>query len=80
MCEPPPLQRRQAALEHFDVLLGLFGAQAGLRHARKHLSAYAEKAGASPDHRLALVTCDDAGRAAALLGEAFDAAEQREAA
>jgi tRNA-dihydrouridine synthase B len=80
MREPPLLQRRQAALEHFDALLGLFGAEAGLRHARKHLSAYAEKAGASPELRLALVTCDDARRAAALLGEAFDAVEAREAA
>jgi hypothetical protein len=46
-------------------MLGLFGRHAGLRHARKHLSAYAEKAGASPGHRLALVTSEDANLAPA---------------
>jgi tRNA-dihydrouridine synthase B len=63
--------RREAALEHFDVLLGLFGRKVGLRHARKHLSAYAEKGGASAAHRLALVTCEDANRARQLLADAF---------
>jgi tRNA-dihydrouridine synthase B len=60
--------------------LGLFGASAGLRHARKHLSAYADKAGASPAHRLALVTADDAGAARRLLAAAFDEFEPRVAA
>jgi tRNA-dihydrouridine synthase B len=72
--------RREAAIEHFDTLLGLFGSHAGLRHARKHLSAYAEKAGASPAHRLALVTCEDAVKARALLAEAFVEFEDRVAA
>ena len=77
----PALQaRKEAALEHFDTLLGLFGAHAGLRHARKHLSAYAEKAGASPAHRLALVTCDEAGAARQLLARAFLESEPRVAA
>jgi tRNA-dihydrouridine synthase B len=78
--EPPARVRRQAALEHFETLLVLFGARAGLRHARKHLSAYAEKAGAPAQRRLALVTTEDASEARALLAEAFDYAEQREAA
>jgi nifR3 family TIM-barrel protein len=78
--QPPASLRREAALEHFDTLLGLFGSRAGLRHARKHLSAYAEKAGASAAHRLALVTCDDAAAARELLAGAFVEPEQREAA
>lgn len=78
--EIPVAQRRDAALEHFDSLLSALGASAGLRHARKHLSAYAEKAGASAAHRLALVTCEDPRRAAALLSDAFLSAERREAA
>jgi len=78
--EPSIERRRQAALEHFEILLGLFGLEAGLRHARKHLSAYALRAGASQQHRLALVTCHDARRAAVLLAQAFDPAEAREAA
>jgi tRNA-dihydrouridine synthase B len=79
--EPPALGvRREAALEHFDVLLSIFGRHAGLRHARKHLSAYAEKGGASAAHRLALVTCDDANRARQLLAAAFAESEPRAAA
>ncbi len=80
LVEPPLARRREAALEHFDVLLSLFGERAGLRHARKHLSAYAEKAGASAEHRLALVTCEDAQRARDLLSGAFAPAQLRAAA
>jgi tRNA-dihydrouridine synthase B len=72
--------RQTAAIEHLDVLLSLFGSHAGLRHARKHLSAYAEKAGASPEHRLKLVTSDDSATAFRLLAEAFDEPESRVAA
>ena len=78
--QPTPNARAEAALEHFDTLLGLFGSHAGLRHARKHLSAYAEKAGASPAHRLALVTSDDASAARQLLTRAFLESEPRAAA
>ena len=78
--EPTRALRRDAALEHFDTLLGLFGSHAGLRHARKHLSAYAEKAGASAAHRLALVTCDDALAARRLLAGAFVESARSEAA
>jgi tRNA-dihydrouridine synthase B len=38
--EPPPSERLRAALEHFETLLGLFGASQGSHHARKHLAAY----------------------------------------
>jgi tRNA-dihydrouridine synthase B len=77
---PPSLDvRREAALEHFEALLTLFGAAAGLRHARKHLSAYAEKAGAPADHRLRLVTCEDPGRARSLLADVFAEREQEAA-
>ncbi len=78
--EPTRALRRDAALEHFDTLLGLFGSHAGLRHARKHLSAYAEKAGAPAAHRLALVTCDDALAARRLLAGAFVESARSEAA
>jgi nifR3 family TIM-barrel protein len=78
--EPALSARREAALEHFETLLGLFGAQAGLRHARKHLSAYAQKAGAPEASRLALVTCEDPAATRRLLAQAFDDAEPRAAA
>src|SRR5579883_446083 len=78
--DPDAAARREAALEHLETLLTLFGARAGLRHARKHLSAYAEKAGAPAEHRLALVTTEDANQARALLAAAFDDAEAKAAA
>src|SRR6202042_3424131 len=40
------VERREAALEHFDWLIGKLGPRTGLRHARKHLAAYADQAGA----------------------------------
>ncbi len=38
-------ERRAAAGEHYDALLSLYGTGPGLRHARKHLAAYALHAG-----------------------------------
>jgi tRNA-dihydrouridine synthase B len=34
--------RLQIAIEHYEGLLALMGREAGVRHARKHLAAYAE--------------------------------------
>jgi tRNA-dihydrouridine synthase B len=79
-CEIPPALRQAAALEHLESLLSALGVEAGLRHARKHLSAYAQKAGAPEHVRLALVTSQDAQNARALLARAFDHGERREAA
>lgn len=41
---PPPSldERRDAAIDHYDAVLSAFGPQAGNRHARKHLVAYAD--------------------------------------
>ncbi len=66
-------ERREAALEHLEWLAAKLGARAGLRHARKHLAAYAEEAGADEALRRDLVTTDDLARARALLARAFDA-------
>ncbi len=78
--EPVRAARREAALEHLETLLSLFGRSSGLRHARKHLSAYAGHAGASEALRLALVTTEDAGEAHRLLHSAFDPAPEAQAA
>ncbi len=64
---PSGSQRAEAALEHYEGLLALFGPLAGLRHARKHLSAYAEYAGAREADRLALVTGEDSRAVSRLL-------------
>jgi len=44
MLRPAPslAERCEAALEHYDTLLSLFGPAKGNRHARKHLCAYAD--------------------------------------
>ena len=79
--KPPPLAiQRQDALEHLESLLTRMGVQSGLRHARKHLAAYAEAGGASSELRRALVTTDDAAEARELLARSFDFDDIRAAA
>ncbi|MFZ0604136.1 MAG: tRNA-dihydrouridine synthase, partial [Roseiarcus sp.] len=65
-------ERREAAIEHLDWLVGALGPRAGLRHARKHLAAYAHQAGADDALRRALVTTEDPSQARRLLARAFD--------
>jgi nifR3 family TIM-barrel protein len=78
---PPPIEdQRNAAIEHLDWLVGKLGARAGLRHARKHLAAYAEAAGAPAALRLALVTAEEPDRARDLLAASFDARSWKAAA
>lgn len=68
--------KREAALEHYDSLLSVYGHAMGIRHARKHLAAYAEhNADAgwfSPDDRLRLVTSTDPAEVRFLLGRIFE--------
>jgi tRNA-dihydrouridine synthase len=79
--EPPPLaERREAALAHLESLLATMGARGGLRHARKHLAAYADKAGAPTALRAALVRAEEPAVAMSLLARAFEAGEDRAAA
>src|SRR5271155_703680 len=52
-------ERREAALEHLDWLVGKLGARSGLRHARKHLAAYADQAGAGERVRRGTGTGED---------------------
>ncbi|RBP08567.1 tRNA-U20-dihydrouridine synthase [Roseiarcus fermentans] len=78
---PPPVgERREAAIGHLDWLLGKLGSRAGLRHARKHLAAYAEAEGAPASLRRELVTTDDPARATSLLGQAFETTRLEDAA
>ena len=79
---PSLAARRDAALDHYDALLSLFGAAHGNRHARKHLVAYAGHLGAevsAPAARAemmalgaAMATSDDHRRTRRLLGRLFD--------
>jgi nifR3 family TIM-barrel protein len=72
---PPPAERGRIAQEHLDGLLTQMGS-AGLRHARKHLAAYVDRAfGAARAEiaqlRHALVTTDDPREAHGLLHALF---------
>jgi tRNA-dihydrouridine synthase B len=80
--EPPPDVRKSAALEHYETLLEIFGPLQGLRHARKHLAAYAEQAGvldgAALRHRLVRLECPSAVRST--LCQLYDSPSLAEAA
>jgi tRNA-dihydrouridine synthase B len=74
---PSFAERRQAATAHYRTLLSLFGREQGLRHARKHLAAYAEWAArdGSPSAaalRLPLVTSENPAEVECLLSHIFD--------
>ncbi len=74
---PDATERAGAALEHLDTLIDLMGALSGLRHARKHLAAYADHAiqpgEARAADRLRLVTTENPAEARALLASFFQA-------
>ena len=81
--DPSPAAMAAAALEHYDGLLTSLGRALGIRHARKHLAAYAETAqaaglGLCPSHRQRLVISDEPHEVAGLIGRMF--AEPLEAA
>ncbi|TVR08593.1 MAG: tRNA dihydrouridine synthase DusB [Salinarimonadaceae bacterium] len=62
--EPTILVKSEAMTEHYDGLLSLYGARIAVRHARKHLAAFADHAAETghplaPEQRQALVTSED---------------------
>ncbi len=75
---PNATERLEAACEHYETILGLFGMDKGLRHARKHLSAYAEQAGRpaaeGSDLRVRLVTTTNPREVPSLLRAVFNTA------
>jgi tRNA-dihydrouridine synthase B len=82
---PSASARRDAALSHYRTLLSLFGREQGLRHARKHLAGYAERAAengapSAASLRLRLVTSENPGEVEQLLASVFDNEPLREAA
>jgi nifR3 family TIM-barrel protein len=81
----PAELRRAAAREHYAGLLEIFGAPQGLRHARKHLAAYADVAaggggGLEPEARRRLVASDDFAEVFNLIDRLYDPAPKAEAA
>ena len=70
------------ALEHYRTLLGLMGVAQGLRHARKHLAAYAAYV-RSPDAaglRRRLVVSENSAEVKSLLVSLFESEERAVAA
>lgn len=68
--------KHDIAREHYESLLSLMGRETGVRHARKHLAAYADEAlasGLEPDEaaRRELITTTEPARAIAALGQLF---------
>ena len=73
VAEPDDAAKAELAAEHYDGLIALYGARMGVRHARKHLAAYADHAGGlGPDERIRLLTTTDPAEAARLLRRAFE--------
>ncbi len=75
---PSADERAASAIEHLSGLVGQMGSLKGLRHARKHLAAYAERAIFDgfhvPDHiKSSLVTSESVEHVMALLDELFAA-------
>jgi tRNA-dihydrouridine synthase len=70
--DPEPEIMTEIAVEHYEGLLSLYGEQVGIRHARKHLAAYADAASVSGFQvtravRTALVTSEEPGTVVSLL-------------
>lgn len=70
--EPEMALKVAAVIEHYEGLLSLYGNRVGIRHARKHLAAFADHAASdghrlSEDERRALVTSDEPSRVIAIL-------------
>ncbi|GHF59960.1 tRNA dihydrouridine synthase DusB [Seohaeicola zhoushanensis] len=61
--------------EHYESMLSFYGADLGLRVARKHLGWYMDTAGTAPALRRAVLTSRDARQVLELIGEAMVAAE-----
>ena len=83
--EPSDDEKTEAAIEHYQGLLSLFGRDIGLRHARKHLAAYADAAreagaGVGETDRLTLVTTTEPAVAIAILRRLYEPAGERRAA
>ncbi len=75
---PTLAQQLDWAVEHYEGLLGIYGVDVGVRHARKHLDWYAAAAAETVDRaftndsRSKIVTADTPAKAIAALKNAFD--------
>jgi tRNA-dihydrouridine synthase B len=78
--KPAARVKADVAIEHYEGLLALYGRDIGIRHARKHLAAYADDARRcgfplTSDERTRLVTSEEPAEVSLLLCRVF--AERR---
>jgi tRNA-dihydrouridine synthase len=66
--------------QHYDAMLGHYGTGRGLRHARKHIAWYAERAGIAPSKMGPLLRERDEAQVRAGLAEMFNENRLAEAA
>jgi len=71
---------RDLVVAHYEAVLEHYGMRIGLRAARKHLGWYMDRAGTPPGVRGAVLTETRADAVVALLANAFDTSERRQAA
>ncbi len=69
--EPPPEERMEVMLEHFETMLGHYGTNPGLRMARKHIGWYSKGLADSAEFRSEVMRMDDPDRVRARIGEFF---------
>jgi tRNA-dihydrouridine synthase B len=82
--DPSPDTKAAVAVEHYEGLLSLYGQHIGIRHARKHLAAYADVAmaqgfAASAEERRALVTSETPAAVIRILRSLFSRADRKAA-
>lgn len=84
LAEPAPTTKAAVAVEHYEGLLSLYGRHVGIRHARKHLAAYADAAAAqgfvlSAEERRILVTTETPAAVMRILRDLFSRPERKAA-
>jgi tRNA-dihydrouridine synthase B len=71
---PSPAEVRGIILSHLEALHGFYGADQGVRMARKHLAWYAKQLPGAPRPQAELMTTPDAARQLSLAGRFLDEA------
>lgn len=79
--EPSAAEKVEAIIEHYEGILASYGKRVGVRHARKHLAAFADHARARGHHieaafRDELVTTEEPARVLEILEGAFSSGER----
>jgi tRNA-dihydrouridine synthase B len=77
---PPPAERLEIVLEHYDAMLSHYGTRSGMRIARKHLGWYARGLAMAAKFREAVNREEEPEQVKAMLRQAFAGEVLREAA